>query len=127
MSQADFFAVEEQLRKIHELNRFLPKLAEFVDFEAFRSDLSVLREGTSKSNGGRPAFDLVLMFKICVLKFLYNLSDDSTELFIRDRLSFQHFLGLTLSDRIPDAKTIWLFGERLRDKGAGAQVVRAVQ
>jgi IS5 family transposase len=117
MSQADFSEVEEQLRKIHELKRFLPRLGEFVDFEAFRSDLSVLRGGTDKRNGGRPAFDVVLMFKICVLKFLYNLSDEHTELFIRDRLSFQHFLGLTLSDRIPDTKTIWLFGERMREKG----------
>ena len=117
MSEPDFFAVEDQLRKIHALNRFLPKLAEFVDFEAFRSDLSVLRGEAVKGKGGRPPFDVVLMFKICVLKFLYNLSDDHTELFIRDRLSFQHFLGLTLSDRIPDAKTIWVFGERLREGG----------
>jgi hypothetical protein len=83
MSRQDFFAVESQLRKIHELSGFLPKLAEFVDFEAFRSDLSELRGDTAQGKGGRPAFDLVLMFKVCVLKFLYNLSDDPTELFIR--------------------------------------------
>jgi hypothetical protein len=35
MSQQDFFAVESQRRKIHELSGFLPKLAEFVDFEHF--------------------------------------------------------------------------------------------
>ena len=79
--------------------------------------MSVLRGDKAKGKGGRPAFDVVLMFKICVLKFLYNLSDDHTELFIRDRLSFQHFLGLTLSDRVPDAKTIWLFCERMREMG----------
>jgi hypothetical protein len=33
---------------------------------------------------------------------------------ICDRLSFQHFLGLTRADKIPDARTIWLFGEELR-------------
>jgi IS5 family transposase len=117
MGQQDFFATEDQLRKIHELNGFLPRLAEFVDFEAFRSELSVLRSETVKGRGGRPAFDVVLMFKVCVLKFLYNLSDENTELYIRDRLSFRHFLGLTLSDRVPDAKTIWLFGEQMRVHG----------
>jgi hypothetical protein len=54
MSQQDFLVVEGQLRKIHELNGFLPKLAEFVDFEAFRSELSVLRGEMAKGKGGRP-------------------------------------------------------------------------
>jgi IS5 family transposase len=78
MSQQDFLAMESQLRKIHELSG-----------------------DTALGKGGRPAFDVVPMFKVCVLKFLYNLSDDPAELFIRDRLSFQHFPGLTLSDRTP--------------------------
>jgi IS5 family transposase len=117
MGQEDFFAEEDQLRKIHELNGFLPRLAKLVDFEAFRSELSVLRGEAPKGKGGRPSFDPVLMFKVCVLKFLYNLSDENTELYIRDRLSFRHFLGLRLSDRVPDAKTIWLFGEQMRLHG----------
>jgi IS5 family transposase len=36
---------------------------------------------------------------------------------IRDRLSFMRFLGLTLGDRVPDAKTIWLFREELGRAG----------
>jgi len=40
------------------------------------------------------------MFKILVLKSMYNLSDDNTELLIRDRLSFQDFLGLRRGDTI---------------------------
>ena len=49
------------------------------------------------------------MFKALVLQHLYNVSDDQ----IRDRYSFCRFLGITTSDRIPDAKTIWLFREQL--------------
>jgi hypothetical protein len=30
-------------------------------------------------NGGRPSFDVVLMFKIIVLKSQYKLSDEMTE------------------------------------------------
>ena len=41
------------------------------------------------------------------------MSDDQTEYQIIDRLSFMRFLGLSLLDRIPDAKTIWLFRENL--------------
>ncbi|HWQ94552.1 MAG TPA: IS5 family transposase [Gammaproteobacteria bacterium] len=47
----------------------------------------------------------------------YNLSDEQTEYQINDRLSFQKFLGLTLSDSVPDQKTIWLFREGLIRRG----------
>ncbi|WP_323159086.1 transposase, partial [Pseudomonas viridiflava] len=45
-------------------------------------------------------------------------SDERTESLINDRLSFMRFLGLGLSDRVPDAKTVWLFRERLTQAGA---------
>jgi hypothetical protein len=53
MSQQDLLVVESQLRKIHELSHFLPKLAEVVDFEMFRPDLSVLREVSVKGCSDR--------------------------------------------------------------------------
>lgn len=59
----------------------------------------------------------MLMFKILILQSLYNLSDDATEIQILDRLSFMRFLGLGIGDRIPDAKTIWLFREQLKEAG----------
>ena len=37
---------------------------------------------------------------------------------MKDRLSFMRFLGLALEDRVPDAKTIWLFREQLTKAGA---------
>ena len=53
------------------------------------------------------------MFKIMVLQTLYSLSDEAAEFQIKDRLSFQRFLGLGLDGAVPDATTIWLFRERL--------------
>jgi IS5 family transposase len=53
------------------------------------------------------------MFKVLVLQALYNLSDDQAEFQIQDRLSFMRFLGLGLGDKVPDAKTVWLFREQL--------------
>jgi IS5 family transposase len=58
------------------------------------------------------------MFKILLIQTLNNLSDERTEYLINDRLSFMRFLGLGLSDRVPDAKTVWLFRERLTQTGA---------
>jgi hypothetical protein len=59
-----------------------------------------------------------MMFKILVIQAANNLSDERTEFLINDRLSFMRFLGLGLSDRVPDARTIWLFRERLTKAGA---------
>jgi len=113
--QYSFFDLENQLDKIYEINNFLPKLNTLVDWEIFRESLNTVREKERKSNAGRPAFDALLMFKVLVLKSMYNLSDDQTELQIRDRISFRDFLGLTFADRVPDAKTIWAFSEQLKN------------
>jgi IS5 family transposase len=91
----------------------LVKLNEIVDWEQFRKSLEVIRDIERKSPAGRKPFDVILMFKIMILQSLYNLSDDQVEFQIRDRLSFMRFLGLSLSDTVPDAKTIWLFREQL--------------
>jgi hypothetical protein len=96
------------MSKIHQLNNFLCRLNEAVNWEMFRDTLASVRRTHVPSQGGRPPFDVVLMFKILVLKSAYNLSDESTELLIRDRLSFREFLGLTFADTVPDARTIWL-------------------
>jgi transposase, IS5 family len=95
----------------------LVALNKAVDWEIFRPQLEVIRQKKRKSTAGRKPFDVVLMFKILVLQSLYNLSDDSTEFQIQDRLSFMRFLGLGLDSRIPDAKTIWLFREDLTNHG----------
>jgi len=60
----------------------------------------------------------VLMFKILVIQATNNLSDERAEFLINDRLSFMRFLGLGLEDRVPDARTIWLFREKLTTAGA---------
>ena len=54
-----------------------------------------------------------MMFKTLVIQAQNNLSDDRAEFLINDRLSFMRFLGLGLTDKVPDAKTIWAFRERL--------------
>ena len=74
-------------------------------------------EAARKSRAGRKPMDAVVMFKTLVLGALYNLSDDQIEYQVRDRLSFMRFLGLGLEDRVPDAKTVWLYREGLAQAG----------
>jgi len=118
MKQAGFFDVEERLARLSGLGDQLEAFSQTVDFEVFRPDLEQALAYSDGSKGGRPPFDPVLMFKILVIQTLNNLSDERTEYLINDRLSFMRFLGLGLSDRVPDAKTVWLFRERLTLAGA---------
>ncbi|MGC5749671.1 transposase [Gluconobacter sp. NFX36] len=118
MKQAGFFDVEERLARLSGLGDQLEAFSRTVDFEVFRPNLEKALAYSDGSKGGRPPFDPVLMFKILVIQTLNNLSDERTEYLINDRLSFMRFLGLGLSDRVPDAKTVLLFRERLTQAGA---------
>jgi transposase, IS5 family len=95
----------------------LPKIQKVVNWRQFLPLLEAVRDKEHKSNAGRKPFDPVLMLKVLILQSLYNLSDEQTEFQIRDRLSFMRFLGLSLGDTVPDAKTIWLFREQLTEAG----------
>ncbi len=98
------------------------RLKEIVPFETFRYRLEKALNRSDRARGGRPPYDCVLMFKVLVLQALYNLSDDQAEFQIGDRLSFMRFLDMGLSDKAPDAKTIWLFCELLTQTGAIAKL-----
>ncbi len=111
------FDLEFRMRKIDSNGDPLKRLNELVDWELFRPVLKQIRNKKRKSKAGRKPFDVVLMFKILILQSLYNLSDDATEAQILDRLSFMRFLVLSIRDRVPDAKTIWLFREELKKAG----------
>ncbi|GAL98939.1 transposase [Acetobacter tropicalis NRIC 0312] len=118
MKQSGFFDVEERLAWLSGLGDQLEVFCWIVDFVVFRPDLNQALAYSAGSKGGRRPFDPVLMFKILVIQTLNNLSDERTDYLINDRLSFIRFLGLGLSDWVLDAKTIWLFCERLTQAGA---------
>jgi IS5 family transposase len=112
-----FFDQDIRLTKLSKLGDPLDRLIKGVDFEIFRSVIEGGLIKLAKGPGGRPGFDYILMFKILILQRYYNLSDDQTEYQINDRLSFMRFLNLTISDDIPDSKTVWNFKEQLIDLG----------
>ena len=111
--QAGFFDIDERLKELSAKGDDLERLNAIVEFEAFRSDLARAVPRSDGSRGGRPPFDHVFMFKVLILQASHSLSDERTEFLIKDRLSFMRFLGLGLSDPVPDANTIWTFREAL--------------
>jgi len=104
----------ETTSKLSKLGNPLEKLHKVIDFEMFRPDLEEqMLHHNKKSTVGPKPYDVVMMFKIILLKRFYNLSDEQTEYQINDRLSFREFLGLSSGDRVPDARSIWLFQDNL--------------
>ena len=93
----------------------LEHLASAIPWESFRPLLERVHEKERKSNAGRKPLDVVLMFKVLILRSLYNLADKQVEYQIRDRLSFARFLGLGIEDEVPDEASVWRFRERLKE------------
>jgi IS5 family transposase len=118
--QAGFFDFDRRLQSISAKGDPLETINSIVPWESFRAtieDATLTPPDSKKSNAGRPAYDAILKFKMLVLAALYNLSDESLEFQVRDRLSFMRFLGLELHHAVPDATTIWLFREALVKTG----------
>ena len=98
----------------------LVQLNESIPWEEFRPIL--IRTRKKSSQGGRPPYDEIFMFKCYVLQRLYRLSDEDVEFQIADRYSFQQFLGLTTRSPIPDHATFNIFRHRLKNMKLNAEL-----
>jgi IS5 family transposase len=69
------------------------------------------------SQRGVKAYPALLMFKALLLQSWYGLSDQETENALLDRISFSRFVGISLSEDVPDHTTICRFRNSLVEKG----------
>ena len=113
------------MHKIDKNGDPLTKINEAVNWEMFRTALEKARDTNRQSNVGPNGYDVILLFKILILQSLYNLSDDATEFQILDRHSFGRFLGLHISQKVPDVTTIWRFREDLIKAGTVEELFAA--
>jgi IS5 family transposase len=116
MGQKGFWDIEKRQKELLSQNKTLKHLDEIIPWHLFRDELEALYEKERKSNAGRKPIDVILMFKLLILQQLYNISDEALEYQVKDRLSFMEFLNLGLEDRVPDATTVWLFRQRLKEQ-----------
>jgi IS5 family transposase len=114
---SSLFADEERLARLDKLNEPLFKLNQHVDFDLIAAQVDEACPRPSRAKGGRPPYPTVLMVRALVIKYLWNMSFDQLEIHLLDRMTLQRFVGLQGSSSIPDAKTLWLFHERLVQAG----------
>ncbi len=113
MSSLRDFSIPEAYKQIRSMDT-LASLEPMVDWRSLGSMVSSLFKNNTEK-GGRPNFDEITMIKTLFIQELYGLSDEATERELYDRISFRHFLRYP--DKMPDARTIWLFRERLSSSG----------
>jgi transposase len=101
ISEQDEYYYKKTIRSDHLLRR----IAETIDFSFVRE---VLADCYSPDQG-RPAEDPILMFKICLLEYLYGLSDVQVIEQIQVNLAYRWFLGIPIDDPVPDDSTVSYF------------------
>jgi IS5 family transposase len=104
--QTSFFDLALQQRGA--TNKVLDTINREVDFSAAEQQVAA-----TYRTGGRPACRVGVLLRVMILQHIYNLSDPQAEEQLRDRLSFQKFVGLAAHEEVPDETTICRFRQRL--------------
>jgi IS5 family transposase len=112
MSFADELLIEhDALLELDDINAF-------IDWKRIETHLRTIYASTE----GNQAYAPLLMFKALLLQSWYGLSDPALEKQLARDLLFRRFVGLNLSDAIPDHSTIWRYRQAL-DKANVAQAL----
>lgn len=71
-----------------------------------------------KSAVGKPAYEGLLLFKMCLLQTWYGLSDYEVEDRVNDSISFSYFCGMNIDQVAPDHSTVSRFRTQLTKQKA---------
>jgi len=93
-------------------NNFLSEAEVLIDWSRIEKQL----EGIYSATTGRPSYRLLTLFKAMLLQQWYGLSDPRTEEAMNDSISFRRFVGLSLSDSVPDHSTLSRFRAQLGNR-----------
>lgn len=87
---------------------FFTQINTLLDWESI-SDVIKTHYKKGRSATGKPSYDGLLLFKMCLLQTWYGLSDYEIEDRVNDSISFGYFCGLTIEEVAPDHSTLSRF------------------
>lgn len=107
--QYELVSIDELVPADH----LLRKIDKYIDFSFIHEKVSPLYS----EDNGRPAVDPIVLFKMVFLGYFYAIrSERQLEREIQTNLAYRWFLGLGLTDRVPDHSTIsWNRRTRFKD------------
>lgn len=91
---------------------FFTQMNTLLDWEKISSIIGA-HYNKGKSATGKPSYDGLLLFKMCLLQTWYGLSDYEVEDRINDSISFGYFCGLNIDQSSPDHSTLSRFRSSL--------------
>jgi IS5 family transposase len=97
----------------HDAITELDELNQLIDWKSIERQLITI----NNSPIGERAWPPLMMFKILLLQSFYTLSDPACEKQLARDLLFKRFVGLSLTDSVPDHSTIWRFRNNLNKSG----------
>jgi transposase len=98
-TELEFVSIDMLVPKDHLLRR----IERAVDFSFIREKVA----GLYCIGNGRPAIDPVVLFKMLLLGYLYGIrSERKLVAEIQVNVAYRWFLGMTLTDKVPDSSTL---------------------
>jgi transposase len=96
-------------------DHFLSKLKVLIPWSRFSPTLVQYYRGRAQT--GRPPYDPVVLLKMLLVAYLYNLSERQVEQSANFNLLSKSFLGLGVNEWAPDHSTLTAFKRRLLENG----------
>ena len=103
LGRSSFFGDMVYLRIVPR-DHFLVKLNHVIDWEQFVPILLPAYEGLAEE--GRPPYSPVVILKMLLITYLYNLSERQTEEVVNFQLPVKEFVGLAVDEPAPDHRTL---------------------
>ena len=116
-TQENFFTLERKTFGITRTEILLNKIEQTIPWSILIKKIEITRMQKEKGIGGRPRIKTIKLLRCLFLQGLYDLSDPEMEDQLRDRKSFQTFVGIVSADDIPDETTICRFRNELIETG----------
>ncbi len=96
---------------VYDQNLFFQKLNEILDWRKYTQKM--MRWYKGRAEYGRPPFYPVVLLKMLLVAYLYNLSERQVEEYVNYTLPAKYFLGLGVDQAAPDHSTLTKFKERM--------------
>jgi IS5 family transposase len=89
-------------------------------------ELKIYWPGLHSSPRGEKAWPPLMMFKALLLQSWYALSDPALEKQLARDLLFRRFIGLSISESVPDHSTLWRFRQLLEKQSLMNVLLNAI-
>ena len=117
MAQASFAELEHDLKRSRTRRElFLEKMDKLVPWERLERRIEPFY---AKAGRGRRPYPLSVMLRVHCVQLFYNLSDPGMEDLLYEVESVRRFVGLRLTEALPDETTILNFRHLLEQHGLG--------